>query len=243
MAQNIYDQQHFFDNYARLPRSVHGLSGAPEWAELRAMLPSLQGKDVVDLGCGYGWFCRYAVEHGAESVSGLDLSRKMLERAQVLTNSEAITYQCCDLEQLSLPAQSFDLAYSSLALHYLRDINRFFDCLSQAVRPDGWLVVSMEHPVYTCPERQEWGVDSMGKRSWMVNQYQEEGERVSNWLADGVRKHHRTLGTILNAVIHAGFDLRHVREWGPDDAQIAEQPALAEEAKRPMLLLFSAQKR
>ncbi|WP_227460262.1 class I SAM-dependent methyltransferase [Laribacter hongkongensis] len=146
MAQNIYDQQHFFDNYARLPRSVHGLSGAPEWAELRAMLPSLQGKDVVDLGCGYGWFCRYAVEHGAVSVSGLDLSRKMLERAQALTNSEAIMYQCCDLEQLSLPAQSFDLAYSSLALHYLRDINRFFDCLSQAVRPDGWLASGLYLP-------------------------------------------------------------------------------------------------
>jgi predicted RNA methylase len=28
------------------------------------MLPDLTGKSVVDLGCGYGWFCRAARELG-----------------------------------------------------------------------------------------------------------------------------------------------------------------------------------
>ena len=58
MAQNIYDNPAFFEGYARLPRSVQGLDGAPEWPALKGMLPDLTGKSVVDLGCGYGWFCR-----------------------------------------------------------------------------------------------------------------------------------------------------------------------------------------
>lgn len=60
MAQNIYDNPAFFEGYAQLPRSVQGLNGAPEWPALKAMLPDLTGKAVVDLGCGYGWFCRAA---------------------------------------------------------------------------------------------------------------------------------------------------------------------------------------
>ncbi|MNH35182.1 hypothetical protein D3C79_958460 [compost metagenome] len=55
-------------------------------------------------------------------------------------------------------------------------------------------------------------------------------------------KYHRTLGTHLNALIAAGFAIRHVEDWGPTAEQIAANPALAEEAERPMLLLVAVQK-
>ena len=58
MTQNIYDNESFFAVYSRLPRSVEGLDGAPEWPTLRAMLPEVSGRRAVDLGCGFGWFCR-----------------------------------------------------------------------------------------------------------------------------------------------------------------------------------------
>ncbi len=56
MAQNIYDNPDFFAGYSQLPRQVHGLSGAPEWPAIRALLPDLKDRRVVDLGCGFGWF-------------------------------------------------------------------------------------------------------------------------------------------------------------------------------------------
>ena len=65
MTQNIYDNDEFFAGYGQLPRSVEGLDGAPEWPALRAMLPDLHGLKVLDLGCGFGWFCRWAREQGA----------------------------------------------------------------------------------------------------------------------------------------------------------------------------------
>ena len=72
MAQNIYDTPEFFAAYSRLDRSVAGLDGALEWPAVRALLPALSGLDVLDLGCGFGWFCRWARQQGAAHVTGVD---------------------------------------------------------------------------------------------------------------------------------------------------------------------------
>src|SRR5213082_1236943 len=117
--QNIYDDPDFYAGYSQLPRSVEGLDGAPEWPALRALLPELRGRKVLDLGCGYGWFCRWAREQGAIEVLGIELSEKMLARARADTNDPAITYRQADMESVALPGEVFDLVYSSLALHYI----------------------------------------------------------------------------------------------------------------------------
>ncbi|MCG6268687.1 class I SAM-dependent methyltransferase [Vibrio furnissii] len=144
MSQNIYDNAAFFDGYAQLPRSQFGLDGAPEWASIEAMLPDLTGKSVVDLGCGYGWFCRAATDKGAAKVLGIDLSQKMLDKAHAMTSDARITYQRGDLEHLALGDAQFDLVYSSLALHYLPDLNPIFATVFQALKPGGQLVFSIE---------------------------------------------------------------------------------------------------
>ncbi|MGI2258659.1 class I SAM-dependent methyltransferase [Shewanella sp. GXUN23E] len=242
MSQNIYDNQAFFDAYGQLPRSVHGLDGAPEWPAIKAMLPALNGRKVVDLGCGYGWFCRAARELGASSVLGVDLSAKMLQKAREMTRDSAIEYRQDDLNSLTLPGECADLIYSSLALHYLPQLESVFQQAYQGLKPGGWLVFSTEHPVFTCSPHQGWLVDDQGNRFWGVSDYQAEGERQSDWLAKGVIKYHRTLGTTINCLLNAGFMLRHLQEWGPTTRQIARLPSLAEEAQRPMLLLIAAQK-
>ena len=109
MTQNIYDDEDFFREYSRLSRSVAGLDAAPEWPALRALLPDLDGLTVVDLGCGFGWFCRWVREQGAASVLGIDASEKMLVRAIPATGDPAMTYTRADMEWLELPPASFDV--------------------------------------------------------------------------------------------------------------------------------------
>src|SRR5579883_1927397 len=99
MTQNIYDDEAFFEAYGRLERSVEGLDGAAEWPALRALLPNLGGLEILDLGCGYGWFCRWARQAGAARVLGMDVSERMLARAKAATGDDAITYVRADLEQ------------------------------------------------------------------------------------------------------------------------------------------------
>ncbi|HEJ9097655.1 TPA: class I SAM-dependent methyltransferase [Serratia odorifera] len=242
MSQNIYDNQRFFDGYAQLERSVNGLDGAPEWPTIRRILPDLHGKQVVDLGCGYGWFCRSAREQGAASVLGLDLSQKMLNKARKMTNDAAIDYRQQDLEALQLPAERFDLAYSSLTLHYIVNLQKLFATVFQSLVPGGQFIFTAEHPIYSAPRQQGWLVAEDGQQSWPVNSYQQEGERISNWLAEGVIKQHRMLGSYVNMLIQQGFTITYLNEWGPSARQIHDNPALDEEKERPMIFILAAQK-
>ncbi|MCO5093491.1 bifunctional 2-polyprenyl-6-hydroxyphenol methylase/3-demethylubiquinol 3-O-methyltransferase UbiG [Bosea sp. (in: a-proteobacteria)] len=240
MTQNIYDDETFFAGYSRLPRSIHGLDGAPEWPVLRGMLPQLAGRKVLDLGCGFGWFCRFAAGEGAASVLGVDVSEKMLERAQRETDDSRVSYERADLERYTPPADAFDLAYSSLAFHYIEDLAGLFGQVHAALKPGGALVCSVEHPIMTAPTRQEWLTDADGRAAWPVNGYLDEGRRVSNWLTEGVVKRHRAVATHLDLLLGAGFRLDRLVEWAPSPEQVTAEPAWTRERERPFFLLIAA---
>ncbi|AOX99603.1 bifunctional 2-polyprenyl-6-hydroxyphenol methylase/3-demethylubiquinol 3-O-methyltransferase UbiG [Jeongeupia sp. USM3] len=242
MAQNIYDTPAFFEGYSRLGRSVDGLAGAAEWPSLRALIPGLHGLRVVDLGCGFGWFCRWAAGQGAAQVLGLDVSENMLARARSATTEAAVSYVRADLDNLALPDAGFDFAYSALALHYVEDIAGLLARLHRALVPGARVVFSVEHPIYMAPSAPGWLTDAAGRKTWPVDGYSVEGVRTTNWLADGVIKHHRSIGTWINTLLAQGFTISHVEEWAPTDAQIAARPELAEERERPMFLLLAAQR-
>jgi SAM-dependent methyltransferase len=238
MAQNIYDQPDFFAGYSTLRRSAEGLDGAPEWPALRAMLPPIRGLRVADLGCGFGWFCRWALDQGAAQVHGVDLSERMLEQARA-TSPAAITYERADLATLRLPAAGCDLVYSSLALHYLPDIDPLLAMIHTALAPDGRFVFSTEHPVFSAPSRPGWSADADGNRTWPIDGYSVEGARTTNWFAPGVVKYHRTIATTLTALLRAGFRLTHIDEFSPTQAQITARPELEAERDRPMFLMVA----
>lgn len=242
MAQNIYDDPAFFAGYSLLPRQVRGLDGAPEWPAIRAMLPPLAGKRVADLGCGFGWAARWMRGEGAASVLGLDLSQNMIARARADTNDPAIEYRIADLDTAGLPAAAFDLVFSMLAFHYVRDFDRLARMIRAALVPGGDLVFTIEHPIFMAAAHPRWTRDEDGRPTWPVNGYFSEGERRTDWFADGVLKYHRTLGTTLNTLIGAGFALRRVEEFVPTPAQIAGMPELAEEMERPMMVLIAARR-
>ncbi len=242
MAQNIYDRPDFFAEYSRLPRSVHGLAGAPEWPAIAALLPSLLGKKIVDLGCGFGWFARWARQNGADRVLGIDLSENMIARARADTADPQIDYARADLDQLDLPNAAFDLAYSSLAFHYVEDLGRLVQTVHAALKPNADLVFTIEHPIYMAPTCPGWSIDPDGRKTWPVDRYLVEGPRTTDWLAKGVVKHHRTIGTTVNTLIAAGYSIRQVLEWSPTAEQINTEPALAEELERPMILAVAARR-
>ena len=133
------------------------MAGAGEWPVLQAMLPDFTLKQVLDLGCGYGWHCRYAMENGASSVLGIDLSEKMLNQARKVNQLEGIEYQQCALEDYAYPAEMFDVVISSLTLHYIENLDGFVpENVAQTLRRGGEFIFSMEHPVFTAEGSQQW---------------------------------------------------------------------------------------
>ncbi len=242
MAQNIYDDPEFLAGYVTLDRQVLGLDGAAEWPALRSMLPDMSDRRVVDLGCGFGWFSRWAHESGAASVLGIDVSTKMLERARAQTRSASIRYRQADLDLLALDPDSADLVFSSLTLHYVHDLDRLFSMVADAVTPGGVVVISVEHPIYSAPTTQAFETSANGDRIWPLDNYLVEGERVTNWFVDGVVKKHRTVSTYINTLIDAGLVIDQIVEWGPTAEAVAERPELADDRHRPWFLLARAHK-
>lgn len=239
MAQNIYDDPAFFEGYSQFPRSREGLAAAGEWPSLRAMLPPLAGLDVLDLGCGLGYHCRWAVEAGAKSVTGVDLSERMLAEAASRSPGLPIRYVRADLETYAPAKGAYDLVFSSLAVHYLADFGAFVGRVRDGLKPGGHFVFSMEHPVFAARSKPDLIRDANGHLLGVVDDYLREGERVTNWIADGVVKYHRLISTTINALQRGGLRLDLVDEWSATEADIAAHPEWAEERYQPMFLLFA----
>jgi SAM-dependent methyltransferase len=145
--QNIYDDATFFEGYKSLRDSDTGLNGALEIPALHRLLPDLSNLHVLDLGCGFGEFARFARAQGAASVIGVDISSRMLEEATMRTSDPSVTYLHCPIEQYDLTPCTFDLVVSSLALHYVEDYAALVERVFQGVKPGGRFLFSVEHPV------------------------------------------------------------------------------------------------
>ena len=149
MPNSEYDNAHFFEEYAKMFRSQQGLSGAGEWRQLRLLFPDVAGKSVLDLGCGYGWHCKYAVQQGAARVLGIDLSARMLEEARRRNADPKIEYRLCGIEDYEYPAGAWDCVVSNLALHYVADIDRVFANVARTLKLGGmareWRSVQYEN--------------------------------------------------------------------------------------------------
>lgn len=145
--RNEYENEAFFQQYAQMSRSREGLSAAGEWHQLKPLFPPLEGKSVLDLGCGYGWHCKFAVEQGARQVLGIDLSQKMIEEAKRRNSGEGILYQVCGIEEYEYPEAAWDCVVSNLALHYIEDLDSIFEKVHQTLKKDGIFLFNIEHPV------------------------------------------------------------------------------------------------
>jgi SAM-dependent methyltransferase len=240
LPQNIYDHPHFFESYRTLRQGDTGLNGALEIPALRALLPELVDQTVLDLGCGFGDFARYAMAMGARSVTAFDVSQKMIAEAKRLTTDDAVVFGCRPIEDFRAGADVFDLVVSSMALHYVRDFDEVARQIFAALRPGGRFILSVEHPICTA-NPVDWVRDEEGKaRYWPLDRYQQEGERNTSWFVDGVVKYHRTTETYVRTLIGAGFRLCHLGEPRPQPSFVEARPWLKETLRRPPILLLSA---
>lgn len=243
MKQNKYDDPSFFAKYSQMPRSIGGLDAAGEWPVFRELLPELREKDVLDLGCGYGWHCRYAREQHARSVVGVDLSEKMLARARASTDDPAIQYRRLAIEEIDFPAGSFDVVLSSLALHYVGRFDLVCRSVHHCLRAGGTFVFSVEHPVFTARTAQDWWYGPQGERlHWPVDHYHEEGTRQARFLDDEVVKYHRTVASYVNTLLDMGFTLTKLCEPYPTPELLQTHPEWRDHLRRPMFLLVAAVK-
>jgi len=243
MKENKYDDKRFFEAYSKFSRSVYGLSAAGEWHELKKLFPDFEGKRVLDIGCGYGWHSNYAAEQGAGYVLGIDISEKMLAVAKEKSTAPSIEYMKMAMEDMDFEEGAFDIAISSLALHYTPGFNGICRQVRKALTKGGSFVFSAEHPIFTAQGLQDWVYDAKGDPDhWPVDRYFEEGRRDTVFIGERVVKYHRTITTYVKTLLEAGFALTGLVEPMPEPGLLEEDPEMLKELKRPMMILISAKK-
>ena len=242
--QNIYDNQEFFDGYKKLRSNSSAANNVIEKHALFSLAPNMRNKTVLDIGCGYGENCIEFLKLGSLSVTGLDISTKMLEIAQTENSSPKIKYINKSMTHLCELTEKYDVVFSSLAVHYIEDFNKLVADIYNLLNKDGYFIFSQEHPLTTALLTQNYWTcnDQNDKICHNLTTYSLEGKREVTWFVNGVIKYHRTMSSIINSLLKAGFTIEKMLEPMPSDEIIEKYPSYKKYIHKPDFLLIKARK-
>lgn len=238
---NLYDNQEFFDGYRKLRSNKMSANNVEEKPALFAKMPSLKGKSVLDLGCGYGENCKVFSEMGAKYVLGIDISEKMLSVAKKQNASPNVEFRKMSMNNLAELDVKFDVVISSLAFHYIENFNSLICSIKNLMNSDGILLFSQEHPITTAPKSGiKWKTNGEYVEGMLLTDYSEEGMRDVSWIIEHVIKYHRKTSTIINTIINHGFVIIEVDEPSVSDEIIQKEPCLSRCLHVPDYLMVKA---
>ena len=138
---------------AALDRGARRRDGMARHASAAAR--TCTGRRVLDLGCGYGWFCRWA-RRTARPACSASTCPSGCWRAPAPTPTTRRSATPAPTWSISPPARCGSTSLSSLALHYIENLAGLLAGLHAALAPGGNLVFSVEHPTVTAPRHPGW---------------------------------------------------------------------------------------
>lgn len=117
-----------------------GIWGVPE-SEARLLPDSIDGLDVIELGCGTAYVSAWLARRGARPV-GIDNSPRQLETARTLQQEHGLEFPLIlgQAENVPLPDASFDLAISEYGAAIWADPYEWIPEAARLLRPGGRLI-------------------------------------------------------------------------------------------------------
>lgn len=190
----------WYQEHARLPTDV--ASYAPDLTESDLkLLGTLEGKRVVELGCG-GAQCSIAFAKAGAKAIAVDRSAQQLAFARQLCEEEGVKVELHqgDLAELAfLRADTVDVVFSAYALGYVADVNRVFRQVHRILRPGGPFVFSLTHPVRHC-------VDDESEQPLLVRRsYFDRAPIDWEWNGVPLTDHPRTVSELFMGLVRANF--------------------------------------
>src|SRR5271166_3520825 len=134
---------------------------------LMGLIGDPTGKAVIDIACGDGFYTRMIRQRGAEKVTGVDLSEKMIELAQAIETQQrlGIDYIVGDGRNLGITA-GYDLAVAAYFLNYAHDLAELSAMcagIARCLKPGGRFVTvncNPERDFSTAPSYRKYGFET-----------------------------------------------------------------------------------
>ena len=123
-------------------------------AFIKEQIGDIQGKIVLDLGCGGGTDVATYAELGAAEVYGIDSSAAMVEEAKRAVRKPELL-SVGDIEKLSFGDSAFDVVVARFSMHYLENFDRAYREIARVLKPNGELVIVVPHPLRDFVQKQE----------------------------------------------------------------------------------------
>jgi len=179
----------------------------PSEADLR-LLGSVEGKRVLDLGCGIGHNAVLLAQQGAK-VIGVDPDARHLAVARERSEAAEVKVELHQSALADLPflrSDSVDAAVSVMALASVEDVARVFRQVHRVLKPEAPLVASFPHPAFAMFDPD----DDDATRA--VRAY-DQSEPI-RWDDDGVTvaDHPRTISEIFTTLHRASFYVDQILE-------------------------------
>jgi len=228
---------------------------------LKRMIGNVEGKKVLDVGCGEGYFSRFFARAGAE-VTGIDISEGLIKAAveEEERHPLGVKYFVADAANLNmLNSESFDVVFCYMALMDIRDYEGAISEASRVLKTRGRFVVLIEHPCFTASRVLDGKVVS----GW-EKRIREDGSKkyIYYWIDDYFRRHnytiewkhdrlpssfvttnfHRTLSDYVNALTKHGLAVTRLDEPQPMEEGVRVHPPMKKHYRVPQSIAIEATK-
>ncbi|MGC4022296.1 MAG: class I SAM-dependent methyltransferase [Cyclobacteriaceae bacterium] len=131
-------------------------------------LADINGKSVLDAGCGAGAICNLVRQKGASSIVGTDLSPVMVEEAK--KNCREAEFKNLDLSKEKVNGK-FDVVICALVLGHIKDIDFVLGNLIENISPKGMLLITDFHPFQTLNGAKRTFTDAKSRKTFEVEHY------------------------------------------------------------------------
>jgi SAM-dependent methyltransferase len=213
--QNLEYTDAHADRAWRADEITWGVFGNRE-SELH-VLGDVAGLDVVDLGCGSGYFCAWLARRGARPV-GVDVTRAQLDTARRLQIETGIEFPLLEAnaEDVPLPDESFDLVLSEYGASIWCDPHLWIPEAWRLLRPGGRLVFLRSSVIIIL-----CAIEDEEATSEQLQRPQRDLHRIA-W-PDGGVEFHLGHGDLFRVLRESGFAVENLVElYAPEGAETHE---------------------
>ncbi len=194
-------------------------SALPEWGpfgvgEDKDFFSGIQGKVFLEVGCGSGRSIKYLIEHGANKVYGIDISKVQLDEAKRY-NQEAVNEGNIELFQVPMEQKitlaPVDAVFSVYALGWTQDPQTTLANIHSYLKQGGLFVWSWDHAFFSDVQFKD------GNFVVVHNYHDEKPLVIKDWKREGTLAHltYRKSSTWFQLLTAAGFEVVAYHEPAP----------------------------
>ena len=212
-----------------------------------AMLGNVEGKKVLDLGCGEGGYARELTRRGAHAI-GVDGSERLIEVARQRAEAEQVNVRFVHANAsalTSLESACFDIVVAAMSLMDVENYGAAIGEIHRVIRAAGEFVMSITHPCFSAPVS-EWIRDANGGlQVFAVDRYFERvawESRITPAFRAPVLRRHRPLEDYMRAPLEHGFRLREFHEPSVTPEELQHSHRFRKLARIPYFLFLRWQK-